>query len=349
MINFEFKNKDSAGISFNGSFYFVESHVINNKYGSEKHFDEYKQNNPSLITKESLIGKPIGNYQHLYENTLNGIKLIKNDKQRDKSTLFPIVQDISSNKYIDVKESLGWIKDEIGLFIVDAENNYTIKSYNDFINKKITDQIVLGNMLVYDSKIVMKEELMSTAIAVKINGIAKGTRGMIYLKNGAEKKLAVPDDFITTPSSKIMKGSLIYFKPNNSNQFIETTYDSTNIMMPFNVSHVITENPGGYLGAIPPAMPMHASDKNPRTCVIIDKNNNLLVLNIEGRNDVCGGRGIDLFDLAKLCKELGAVHALNLDGGGSSQIFWKEKGNGMDGIKQSGNISEGNSIIISQL
>lgn len=48
---------------------------------------------------------------------------------------------------------------------------------------------------------------------------------------------------------------------------------------------------------------------------------------IEGRHKFGGGVGIDLFDLAKMCKAMGAKHAINLDGGGSSQLTWKEKGN----------------------
>jgi exopolysaccharide biosynthesis protein len=82
---------------------------------------------------------------------------------------------------------------------------------------------------------------------------------------------------------------------------------------------------GSFAGDILPAMPSHASDLNPRTCIFRDKNNNVFFVNVEGRNKICGGMGLDLFDLATLCKSLGAVDAINLDGGGSSIMEIKEK------------------------
>jgi exopolysaccharide biosynthesis protein len=72
-------------------------------------------------------------------------------------------------------------------------------------------------------------------------------------------------------------------------------------------------------------MPSHASDLNPRTCIFKDANENVFFINVEGRNREYGGIGLDLFDLATLCQSLGAVEAINLDGGGSSVMEIKEK------------------------
>ncbi|MCC6452074.1 MAG: phosphodiester glycosidase family protein [Acidobacteria bacterium] len=58
--------------------------------------------------------------------------------------------------------------------------------------------------------------------------------------------------------------------------------------------------------------------RHPRTAVANLKDGRFLMLTADGRSEVSGG--IDLYDLADFLLELGAVDALNLDGGGSTTM-----------------------------
>ncbi len=71
------------------------------------------------------------------------------------------------------------------------------------------------------------------------------------------------------------------------------------------------------------------NDKHPRTAIGYTKDNKLIILVIEGRNPNAGGA--TLTQEAKIFKDLNAVEALNLDGGGSSCLLI----NGKETIKVS--------------
>ncbi len=59
--------------------------------------------------------------------------------------------------------------------------------------------------------------------------------------------------------------------------------------------------------------------RHPRTAVAKLKNGRLLLLTADGRSETSAG--LDLYDLAAYLLELGAVEAMNLDGGGSTTMF----------------------------
>lgn len=61
-----------------------------------------------------------------------------------------------------------------------------------------------------------------------------------------------------------------------------------------------------------------AETRHPRTAVANLKDGKFLMLTADGRSESSGG--IDLYDLADFLLELGAVDALNLDGGGSTTM-----------------------------
>jgi exopolysaccharide biosynthesis protein len=71
------------------------------------------------------------------------------------------------------------------------------------------------------------------------------------------------------------------------------------------------------------------NDKHPRTAMGYTKDNKLIILVIEGRNNVA--HGATLHQEAQILKDLGCVEALNLDGGGSSYMLV----NGKETIKPS--------------
>ncbi len=70
------------------------------------------------------------------------------------------------------------------------------------------------------------------------------------------------------------------------------------------------------------------SDRHPRTAVGITKDKDVIVFIVDGRL-VEHSNGMTLYDVAVKLKELGAVNAINLDGGGSSTFLVK----GDDGFK----------------
>lgn len=71
--------------------------------------------------------------------------------------------------------------------------------------------------------------------------------------------------------------------------------------------------------------PQTGADKEPRTAVGIKTDGNVFFVVIDGRQEPYSA-GISMPDLAQLMIDLGAVNALNLDGGGSSTFATRELG-----------------------
>ncbi len=59
--------------------------------------------------------------------------------------------------------------------------------------------------------------------------------------------------------------------------------------------------------------------RHPRTAIAILKNEKILLVTVDGRSEKSGG--INLLDLANFLVSLGAIDALNLDGGGSTTMY----------------------------
>ena len=75
---------------------------------------------------------------------------------------------------------------------------------------------------------------------------------------------------------------------------------------------------------IHPGQLNHVANPNPRTALCIRADGSVLIVYVEGRGD--RGAGMDCAQLAQLCLRLGARDAINLDGGRSSQLVWREPG-----------------------
>lgn len=75
---------------------------------------------------------------------------------------------------------------------------------------------------------------------------------------------------------------------------------------------------------IHPGELVHASNQNPRTALAIKDDGTVIFIYVEGRNK--RGSGMDLSQMTQLCLSMGAVSAVNLDGGRSSQFIWKKPG-----------------------
>ena len=59
--------------------------------------------------------------------------------------------------------------------------------------------------------------------------------------------------------------------------------------------------------------------KNPRSAIGYTKNNNIIIVAVDGREE--NSVGITLMQLANFMKSLGCVQAMNLDGGGSTVMY----------------------------
>ena len=71
--------------------------------------------------------------------------------------------------------------------------------------------------------------------------------------------------------------------------------------------------------------PQTGADKEPRTAVGIKEDGDVFFVVVDGRQEPYSS-GISMPDLAQLMIDLGAVNALNLDGGGSSTFTTRELG-----------------------
>jgi len=69
----------------------------------------------------------------------------------------------------------------------------------------------------------------------------------------------------------------------------------------------------------------HSGTPNPRSALALNTDTNTVYfVYVEGRD--LRGKGVDLAQLSSICKNLGATRAINLDGGGSSQLVWRAPG-----------------------
>jgi len=311
----------SSGFFINGSFFMLDHHVENKKYG---------------IANIDSINKPIGYYK--YNTTELGVPKLDSN---EIGLLEPF--DSPSLTGSLLKHTLNWANETLGVLTIN-DKNISIRSKDDFFrNKPINPnaQFLTGNLLINRNEIVMKEELILIVYnlhPINSNGIDLVQFTKCILCSATGTALTIEQILQLTLNAAI-------FLKNDSNQIFNSIYNTENLFFPYNASLYNLEFHGNFAGVIPPGMPTHASDLNPRTCIFIDSNEHVFFMNVEGRETELGGVGLDLFQLALICKSMGAVYAINLDGGGSSVMGWKEYGNLYDsvGIKD---YTLGNAIVV---
>lgn len=335
-----FSKIESSGILINGAFSLLDTHLDNPDHPREKY---------GIIDKDKIYHS-VGYYSHTLDNNGHQLPIIP----YDDSTLEPLEPLDNSMTGI----TMDWIKDTIGILVVSDRQRIDIIPFDkfDYSAKKNIDQYLTGNLLVYDHNILFDDSLVTRCITVRqIGYIPKFTQCVLCDAGGRQLTSDELADYGYLET--------IYIKPisptieQSGLGPIEGQYSSSNIFTPYS-NHLITLESGALADMIPPAMPMHASDLDQRSCIMIDDNNNIFVIHVEGHYKVCEGVGIDLFDLAKLCKSLGAKHAINLDGGNSSRMIFKEMNNmasfaGFDpadfDYDNFGDDPIGNSILITKL
>jgi len=303
-----FRNKDDTGFLLNGTFFFMKQHIDSQYYGVSDYNKQYQS---------------IGDYK--YNKLTDGRDSPSSPNSDDAGT--PSVMDPATKIGTVIKHSLKFAEEVCGVMTIDENSKINIIYYDEFNRIKTTlspqSQCLFGHLLVKNGDIVMKEELFN----IVYNLIElRNTLGGSPLSEFTKCKLCDSAGTELTPTRiiSLTLNQRIYLKA-PTNVIYEGRYTLSHIFTPYYMNLYKLENPGRFAGAILPAMPSHGSDLNPRTCIFRDANDNVFFVNVEGRNDY-GGRGLDLFDLATLCKSLGAVDAINLDGGGSSVMEIKEKG-----------------------
>lgn len=70
------------------------------------------------------------------------------------------------------------------------------------------------------------------------------------------------------------------------------------------------------------------NNRHPRTCACVTKDDDLLLITVDGRNAMA--EGMSLHELAYMSRMLGCKDAINLDGGGSTTMY--VKGQPFDGV-----------------
>lgn len=83
--------------------------------------------------------------------------------------------------------------------------------------------------------------------------------------------------------------------------------------------------------------------KNPRTAIGYTKDNNFIIVTVDGRESA--SVGMNIYDLAKFMKSIGCYNAMNLDGGGSSTMCIK--GQVVNNPVQRGGIAISNALTVS--
>jgi exopolysaccharide biosynthesis protein len=246
--------------------------------------------------------------------------------------------------------SLGKIKDYMGILKVtnNIVNIIPLKNY-DHSKSNVDDQILLGNLLVHDGKIIISDDLLGMVFTTAdISTIKKNTLCQLCDKSGIP--LQKQNVILLIEDLNNNKINNIYIKSSEDGKtVVQTKYHWKYINSVFDNNLLKMADPNMMAAKIPPALPMHASDLNPRTCMLVDEFDNVMIVVVEGREKLTGAFGADLFFLAKLCKEFGAKHAINLDGGGSSKLMWREKGFTTSEYVGQDSYTIGNAIIVKPL
>jgi len=324
-----FAKLNSAGFALNGSFFFMDYHIRTNIYDIKTDIDGNEMNDDEAVRK--FINKPIGLFKHFYDNYGLPIKI---DEDPRKSTIKPFDEPI--NDGTKFKQSLKFAEDIMGVLVINPDNSCQIFKMDEFVKLKLNlqAQYLTGNVLIQNKNIIFDESFLSiiynlTKLHDKGEILPQFTKCVLCNYWGDVLSIEQIQKLLNEQRLYIGKHSDIKLKDDGSKYISEiffTNFSEDNLFMPYNTK-LITFGGSNFAGKIPPAMPIHGSDLNPRTCAFVDENNNVFFMNVEGRQFEYGGVGLDLFQLAELCKAMGAVSMINLDGGGSASLSWKEAGN----------------------
>jgi len=219
----------------------------------------------------------------------------------------------------------------------DSFYSVQIKTDTLFKSKQIINQLVLSNKSFKRYKIVIgnsQPELVKTSIiAQKNNAIAAINGGffdrdhggsvsyfelndsVISQKRPDKIKWAVPDS-LTNGAIVLTKNHKIIIEPARTSQYYEESKKEAAVLVtgPLLIYH---SNP-----QLLPNMEF-TFKRNPRTCLCITKES-VIFVTIDGRSEQAAG--MNLIETQKYLMNLDCYDAINLDGGGSTTMWIKNKG-----------------------
>jgi exopolysaccharide biosynthesis protein len=309
-----YKRISSHGVIINGGYFLMPQHKTKNYYNSQiKNKDEYS---------------PIGEYR--------GHKII------DESIAVGDDESINVKEHgtidsINGKSVMSYIYDTWGYFCIDTNNKPRILNNIDMDNKLRLDDhipqfknIVAGNLLIYNGQQVFTEDKLNTIIVkTDVDRHDLGTDKEVHFKAGDLIRGSMVTKTIKRKPDGSYDGTTFVIKLDDNHNSKPLNYQDPNseFFFPFDIQQSFVKQPSGLYtlspGDIPPGIPTHANDLNPRTMVVIDQADNLLLVNILGRNQLYVG--MDFIAETQIALALGAKHAINLDGGGSAIMAWKKK------------------------
>ncbi len=114
----------------------------------------------------------------------------------------------------------------------------------------------------------------------------------------------------------ISKEAEIIIQPANTEQFYESSKQESAVLITGPLLLLNSEK-------VPLANKEFVHKRHPRTCLCISKEA-LVFITIDGRNKEA--EGMNLFETQKFLLKLGCIDAINLDGGGSTTMWTKNKG-----------------------
>ena len=241
-----------------------------------------------------FIGLFIGNVNHAYSQNQDSIAITNHDWQIKK-----------------IKKGVVWKK---GSF----ENLFNSKQEINYIEIDLKKHLKNLN-LAADSKKLIKTSQFAKAnnAIVAING------GFFDMKNGGSVDyIRVNNQVINESKNKSVRANAVFAF---SKKDIKIT--SSDLLEPETAQYANIMLSGPLLITNEEFAPLTKNafndNRHPRTAIAITKNHKLILMIVDGRNALANG--MNLHELAKTLKWIGAKDAMNLDGGGSSALYIKNE------------------------
>ena len=159
-------------------------------------------------------------------------------------------------------------------------------------------------------------------LTVSVPPLYKEVYGYVCVKNN-ESELSIKnenglqtgdcDDILSSGPILVLGGKLIFkVKEYKKNKYLAKAQNRDKKTYGFDASGNFMYL-AGHLG--------HAFNLNPRTAIGTDEDKNIYLVTVEGRGN--RGSGVDLVRMGEIMKGLNCYNAINLDGGGTSDLLYK--------------------------
>lgn len=202
--------------------------------------------------------------------------------------------------------------------------------------------------IMYDQSILKK----TSTFASEAKALAAINASFFNMKIGGSVTYLEMDDSLVTSSGpkqlpdSLLNGVLIISK-NNAIKFAIKEPDSVYIKSTLEKA-VLGTGPVLLLGGVKTSMPdkEFVSKRHPRTC-LCTTDDSLLLITVDGRSKIA--EGMSLYELQDFLLSNKCLEAINLDGGGSTTMWMRDKGVVNHPSDKSGERKVANVIIIKEI